>query len=202
MKKGNTKTKKSMINTTTIHIGNMCCLRCIDAVADELKNLKLKVAAVKLGEASFEYSNNINIDDVDTALNKRGFIVIKNEEEIIIENIKIAILDIINHLEDKDNDKFKLSEILEGKIKKPYRYLATIFKKHKNYSIEKFFILQKIEKTKELIENTNLTFSEVAYSLAYKSLPHLSLQFHQNVGMTMYDYKRSSAKKRDFIDAI
>ena len=92
--------------------------------------------------------------------------------------------------------------LLEGKTRTPYRTLLKIFRKHKRITIEKYFILQKMEKIKELIEQSNFNFSEMASTLGYKSLQHLSGQFRQEIGMTMLKYKKLNMKKRVNIDKL
>ena len=180
----------------------MCCQRCVEAVTQELNNLGLKIISVELGTAKFTDFQNVKQNIIENALNKRGFILVKDEEEILVENIKSSILDVVHHLSDADKKNFSLSVYLEQKTKTPYRNLLKVFTKHKGFTIEKYFILQKIEKTKELIEQTKLNFSEIADVLGYKSLQHLSTQFKQITGMTMLKYKQSKAKERTFIDKL
>lgn len=186
----------------TIHIRNMCCQRCIDAVQDELKSLKIKVISVKLGQAIFEESKNIYVATIESALNSRGFVVIKDEEEILMEYVKTSIMDLVRHLSDVERKAFSLSVFLEGKMKMPYRNLLAIFKKHKGITIEKYFILQKIEKVKDLLENSSMPFSEIADTMGYKSPQHLSSQFKNITGITMQKFKGAPDKKRSFIDQI
>lgn len=190
------------MKTTTIHIRNMCCQRCIDAVRDELQKLELKVISVKLGKASFEYKEHSKLQAVETALSKRGFIVVKEEGEIVVEQIKAFILELVNRLGDMDRKDFSIPLFLEEKIKRPYRYLLELFKKQKGMTIEKYFILQKVEKVKDLLDNSHMQLSEIADLLGYKSLQHLSNQFKNNTGVNMKQYKKTTKKRRIFIDRI
>jgi AraC family transcriptional regulator len=190
------------MKTATIHIRNMCCQRCVDAVRDELNKLGLKVKDVKLGEAAYQDSTGIDTQTIETALNKRGFVLIKDEEDILVKNIEAMIFDLVNHLLDKDRKDFSLSSVLEERTGIPYRHSLEVFKKHKGFTIEKYFILQKIEKVKDLIENSNMQFSEISVITGYKSLQHLSTQFKNVTGMTMQKYKTLRVKKRTFIDRI
>lgn len=189
------------MKASVLHIRNMCCQRCIEAVTDELQSLGLVLRNVKLGEANIS-SDKINLPVIEAALNKRGFVLIKDEEEILVEKIKTVILDLVHHLTEMEKSNFVFSSYLEEQIKVPYRTLSRIFSQHKHLTIEKYFILLKIEKAKDLIENSNLQFSEIADSLRYKSHQHLSAQFKQVAGMTMHDYKKSGRKKRKLIETI
>jgi AraC-like DNA-binding protein len=190
------------MKTQTLHIRNMCCQRCIEAVTDELQSLGLKINSVKLGIANYEPLGKITLPEIETALIKRGFAVIKDEEEILFEKIKTVTLDLVHRLIEMDKSNFTFSSYLEDNIKVPYRTLSKIFSAHHRLTIEKYFILLKTEKAKDLIENSNLQFSEIAFSLGYKSHQHLSAQFKQETGMTMHDYKISRKKKRKLIDMI
>lgn len=187
---------------TTLHIQNMCCQRCIDVVTDELQKLDLKNINVKLGEISFEDIHVPKQSAIEEALNKRGFIVLKDTEEIWVEYVKTFVIDLVKHLSEMDRKDFSLSALLEEKAKIPYRQLLEIFKKHKGYTIEKYFILQKIERVKDLLENPNIQLSEIADSMGYKSLQHLSAQFKNVSGVTMQQYKKLKVKKRYFIDML
>ena len=190
------------MKTTTIHIRNMCCQRCIDAVTDELRKLDLNITSVKLGEASFKYKEDSKLHAVEAALNKRGFILFKEEGEIVVEQIKASILELVNRLGDIDRKDFSIPLFLEEKTKRPYRYLLELFKKQKRMTIEKYFILQKVEKVKDLLENSHMQLSEIADCLGYKSLQHLSNQFKNRTGVNMKQYKKTDKKRRIFIDRI
>lgn len=190
------------MKTETIHIRNMCCQRCIDVVTDELESLGLGINSVKLGMARYAPSAKVGTAQIETVLNKRGFVLIKDEEEILLEKIKTVTLDLVHHLTEMEKSDFLLSSYLEDRVNVSYRTLSKIFSQRKRFTIEKYFILLKIEKVKDLIENSNLKFSEIAYSMGYKSHQHLSAQFKQVKGMTMHDYKISGKKKRKLIETI
>lgn len=186
----------------TVFIRNMCCQRCIDAVLYELQSLGLKTSSVKLGVAKYEPSPKITLLKIETALNKRGFILLKNEEDILVEKIKTVTLDLIEHLSEMGKADFIFANYLQDQLKVSYRMLSNLFSKHRNMTIEKYFILLKIEKAKDLIENSNLKFFEIAWTMGYKSLQHLSTQFKQVTGVTMHDYKKSKNKRRKALDLI
>ncbi len=186
----------------TLHLRNMCCQRCIEAVTQELQSLGLVTRDVRLGEATFLPSSKISEEKIEKALNKRGFIVVRDEHDLIVEKVKTILLDFIHHISDDERKGLKLSSLLAEKINTPYRTLLKVFRKQKGMTIEKYFILQKIEKAKELIEQSSLSFSEIANMLGYKSLQHLSGQFKEITGKTMLNYKKSNSRKRIHIDRI
>lgn len=180
----------------------MCCQRCIEAVSDELSSLGLKINSVKLGIANYESLGKITLSRIETALVKRGFEVVKEEEEILFEKIKTVTIDLVHKLPEMGKSNFIFSTYLENTIKIPYRALSKIFSAHHTLTIEKYFILLKLEKVKDLIENSNQNFSEIAYLMGYKSHQHLSTQFKQETKISMRDYKVSQKKNRKLIDTI
>lgn len=190
------------MKTQTIHIRNMCCQRCIDVVLDELKSLGLKVNSVKLGTANYASSGKVTVSQIEATLGKRGFALIRDEEVMLVEKIKTKILDLVHRFTDMEKSDFVLAAYLEEQIGVPYRSLKQIFSQRKNLTIEKYFILLKIEKIKDMVENSNLLFSEIAYSMGYNSHQHLSAQFKKETGMTMHDYKKSRRKKRKLLETI
>ena len=187
---------------TTIHVRNMCCQRCIDAVTDELHSLGLTTVSVKLGVANYMSSEKIKLSQIESALSKRGFVLIKDEVEILVEKIKAATFELVHHLTEIEKTNFLFSSYLEEQVKVPYRVISKIFSERKHLTIEKYFILLKVEKIKDMIENSNVQFSEIAFLMGYKSLSHLSAQFKQVAGLTMNDYKKSGTKIRKLIDRI
>lgn len=190
------------MGVTTINIKSMCCQRCIEAVETTLGALGLKVKEVRLGTATFFESKDIAEDAISDALKKRGFEIIISEEIRLTEAIKIAVIELIHHSSEETQSVKALSAVLERKILKPFRLLNKVFVNNTQVTIQKYTIMQRLEKVKELIEEGNHNFSEIADLVGYKTPQHLSGQFKKNVGMSMLDYKISKAKQRKPIDKI
>ena len=91
----------------------MCCQRCIEAVTYELQFLGLTIGSVKLGTASYAPSDKVTLSQVETILNKRGLVLIKDEEEILVEKIKTVTLDLVHHLFEIEKANLVLSAYLE-----------------------------------------------------------------------------------------
>ena len=66
-------------------------------------------------------------------------------------------------------------------------------------SIENYFILQKIERSKELIKINELTLSEIAWKLNYSSNAHFSNQFKNVTGLTPTAFLRIINKRRESV---
>lgn len=69
--------------------------------------------------------------------------------------------------------------------------LHTVFYDRKGCGPMDFFNHLKIEKSKELIRNGTMNFTEIAYFLSYSSLPYFSKRFKKTTGMSPQEYASS-----------
>jgi AraC-like DNA-binding protein len=69
-------------------------------------------------------------------------------------------------------------------------------------TIEKYMILQRIEKVKELLVYDELNLNEISYKLGYSSVAHLSRQFKSVTGLTPSHYKKVREEKRKPLDQV
>ncbi len=65
-----------------------------------------------------------------------------------------------------------------------------------------YIILNKIERIKELIDQEELTLSEIAFMMDYSSVQYLSNQFKHTTGMTVSEYKESDRSSKKSIDQL
>jgi YesN/AraC family two-component response regulator len=86
----------------------------------------------------------------------------------------------------------KLSVILAEKLNADYNYLSSLFSSVEGIAIEKYVILQRIERAKELLAYNELSLNEIADKLCYSSVQHLSQQFKKITGLTPSQYKQSA----------
>ena len=190
------------MKTSVLHIKNMVCDRCIMTVKQTLEKLNIPYSEVVLGKAVV----NSGIDKIDTELLDRelkavGFELIKDKKLQLVEKVKNIIVDYIHYSDDVEL-KTNLSDFLSEELNNDYSYISATFSKVEGITIEKYLILQKIEKVKELISYDNLNFSEIAFRLNYSSIAHLSGQFKQVTGLTLTQYKNLANKKRKSLDRV
>ena len=69
-------------------------------------------------------------------------------------------------------------------------------------TIEKYYIMQRIERVKELLSYGEMTLNEIAVKLNYSSIAYLSAQFKTITGLTPSQYKADRQKQRKSIDTI
>ena len=182
-----------------IYIKNMVCIRCQMVVRSELEKLGLPFVDVKIGEVNI--SGNVpedTLESLDLALRKSGLQLMEDKKSIIVEKIKIAIIELVHYTEDQI--KVNLSDYLSEKLQYDYTYLSNLFSDAKGVTIEKFFLIHKIEKVKELIVYDELNLSEIAYKLHYSSVAHLSNQFKKLTGLTPSHFKILKDKRRDSLE--
>jgi AraC-like DNA-binding protein len=194
--------KKNNQNESTLYIRNMVCNRCIRVVEEEFDKLGLKIKNISLGEVKIE--NHLTEDMTDkirTVLYDNGFELIEDRRTKTIEQIKLLILDLIRD-EEKIEGKINISDYLSDKMNADYHYLSTLFSSVENITIEHYFILQKIERAKELLKYGEMTLSEIAYRLGYSSVAHLSAQFKKVTGMNANQFKALTENTRKPLDKV
>ncbi|MEQ8419240.1 MAG: helix-turn-helix domain-containing protein [Arenibacter algicola] len=184
-------------------IKNMVCRRCLKVIKQDLDQIDVEVISLKLGKLTVRSIKTINkeIDNkVIDVLHSNGFEIAKSKEEMLVEEVKITLIDLIKEL--PIHIKEKTSEHLASTLNRDYKFLSKLFSKNENTTIEKYFIKLKIERVKELIQLQQYSFSDIAYMLDYSSVNHLSRQFKIITGISMTDYKNAEDWERKFYDEI
>ncbi|MDO6739248.1 AraC family transcriptional regulator [Wenyingzhuangia sp. 2_MG-2023] len=180
-----------------LHIKNMVCDRCKTIVQQILEENGYEIKQVELGEVRIEGNEFRDYKQLEQALKKNGFELIKGELDSLIEQIKTKIIQKI-----EENDTEGISVFLSTELGKTFSALSKIFSKSEGITIEKYIINLKVEKVKELIQLGQLNFSEIAYSLNYKTSSHLAKQFKNTTGISMTQFKdlrKWDRKSRDQI---
>jgi len=180
----------------------MVCPRCVTAVEQTLTGLSIPFVYVELGVANLDKKiGHDELKKLDEELIKIGFELIQDKNYQLIEKVKTILVDHIHHHQAQER-KINYSEYLSQKTGKEYSSLSKLFSDIENTTIEKYIILQKIEKVKELISYGELNFSQIAFETNYSSVAHLSKQFKKVTGHTLSDFKKLGEKKRITIDKI
>ena len=195
-------TSPSPKTTETLFIKNMVCHCCIRVISEEFEKAGIKVEQIQLGSATVSYNPAVfDEKKINLLLAKNGFGIVTNREKIIVEKIKLAAIELIHQLNNVDSIIRKSDYIVE-KLGMGYTQLSKIFSKHEAVTLEKYIILLKTERIKELITHDEFTLSEIAFMMDYSSVSHLSSQFRQITGMTVSEYKSSGGNARIALDQI
>ena len=175
--------------TENIRIKNMVCNSCVKVIRNAFEKNEISVENIFLGQAKITYDKfKISKQNIEKILLDEGFELISDRETHIVEEIKHAIIDLVHHMNNIDSVVRK-SEYLVEKLGMSYQQISKIFSKHENITLEKYTILQKIERIKALIDNDDYTLSEIAYMMDYSSVQHLSAQFKTITNVTVTEYK-------------
>jgi AraC family transcriptional regulator len=182
-------------------IKNMVCNRCIKVVKEELEKLGLQIKSIKLGEVVLEnVPADFSLETIKAVLEENEFELLEDKKAKTIEQIKIEMIKLVHSGEVLP--EINLSEFLSNKLGLEYHYLSTLFSSVENITIEQYFILQKVERVKELLKYGELTLSEIAYTLGYSSVQHLSNQFKKVTGLTASQFKSISENLRKPLDSV
>lgn len=179
----------------------MVCNRCIKVVRDELQHHGYDVQEVKLGEAIL--TGNVDRGGrqrLKEILEENGFEVIDDKKAATIEKMKNTIIELIHHHDQPVHLNF--SHLIEEKVGLDYNYLSSLFSSLENMTVERYIILQRIEKVKELLVYNELTLSEIAWQTGYSSVQHLSNQFKKITGFTPSYFKQIKNDKRRALDKV
>ena len=184
-----------------LFVKNMVCNRCILTVQNILEEHHIPYANVSLGEVELERDPSAQeVKAFEDSLRKVGFELIETRVNKIIEDIKQAVMEYLNLGMDSQNQK--LSVFITKKIPYDYSYLSDLFSSVEGKTIEQFFILQRIEKVKELLVYDQLSLTEISYQTGFSSVHHLSSQFKKVTGLTPSHFKKIGAEKRKGLDSL
>ena len=190
------------MKSTILHIKNMVCNRCIKVVRDELTREGYTIKYIVLGEVQLEEILNENeIGKIERILSENGFELINDLKSQMINRIKTLIIEYI-HYDRLKPDHQNLSDFLAGELEHDYSYLSHLFSSVEGITIEKYLILQKIEKVKELLVYNELSLKEISYQLGYSSVQHLSSQFKKVTGLTPSYFKKIGYDRRKPLDKV
>jgi len=195
-------TEKVSYITETIHIKNMVCSCCKKFLQEKLEENGMKVLEISLGKARISYDNRkISHSDIDTILQNYGFSLLESRDDVLVSEIKIAVIELIHHLNNV-NSIVRKSDYLVEKLGYSYPYLSKVFSEHENNTLEKFIISQKIERIKHMLDEEEYSLSEIAYMMDYSSVQYLSNQFKKITGVTVSQYKSGSEISMKGIDEL
>jgi AraC-like DNA-binding protein len=179
----------------------MVCPRCISSVEQLLEKNDLKAKYVRLGEVELtKEPGKAKLERLAEDLRQTGFELLDDQKTQLIEKIKNLLLQRVQSGEIEDH--FSISKYISDNIYKDYSSISRLFSEVEGITIEQFFILQKIEKTKEWLIYNEQSLSQIAFNLGYSSTQHLSNQFKKVTGMTPSQFRQLGAVHRKPIDGV
>jgi AraC-like DNA-binding protein len=175
--------------------------RCKMVVKEELKKLGLHFIIVELGEVEIMESISLEQQEqLKKALHHSGLELIHDKRVVLIEKIKIVIMEMIHYSDELP--KVNYSDYISEKLNYDYTYLSNIFSEVKGITIQQFIIINKIERVKELLLYDELNLTEISYKLHYSSVAHLSNQFKKITGLSPSFFKQLKQKRKDNLEDV
>lgn len=188
------------MNVTHFHIKNMVCSHCAEVLEEKLVEAGFHIEKIELGELQLARAvDEEGYEKLVSVIRNNGFDVINDEGSRTVERIKHLIIKLVRSGEPLEGN---LSDYLSKNMHKDYQQLSRLFSGVEGKSIERYFILQKIERAKELIVYDEKTLSEIALELDYSSQQHFSRQFKKETGLSPSHFKEVKKNKRISIDKI
>jgi AraC-like DNA-binding protein len=170
-------------------------MRCKLIVRYELEKLQIDHGIVQLGKVEIPQALGfLQLTRLRTALLLSGLELMDDRKAILIEKIKVIIIEMVHYSDEKPI--INLSVFLSEKLELDYTYLANLFSEVTGTTIENFVIAHKIERAKELLLYDELNLSEISRKLNYKSVAHLSHQFRKVTGLTATYFKKLKQHKK------
>jgi AraC family transcriptional regulator len=183
-----------------LYIKNMVCNRCILVIEQELKKVDLQPLQVSLGKVILAANpTEKQLIDFKAEIARVGFELLDDKKKKLIEQIKTLI---IEKVQKGIEEHFSISEYITNGLHKDYAGSSRLFSEVEAMTVEQFFILQKIEKVKELLTYNELTLSEISYQLGYNNVGHLSTQFKKITGFTPTNFKVNHPNHRRSVDNL
>lgn len=179
----------------------MVCPRCVEAVKKVLEEKQISFENVSLGEVVLlqELDSEKRVE-LKNALVAIGFDLLEDKRAKIVQKVKNLILELIETSEGQKH--LKLSDYLSKQVGYDYSHISGIFTESQGLTIERFVILQKIEKVKELLTYNEFNLNEIADRLHYSSAAALSTQFKEVTGMTSTEFKKMKEPNRKSLDQV
>ncbi|MFN0047708.1 MAG: AraC family transcriptional regulator [Cytophagales bacterium] len=186
-----------------LHIKNMVCDRCIMAVSQAIAQAGLKPIEVTLGVSTVEDEpTQHQIDQLQNAFERLGFELLVDKKHQVIAIIKAAVIKLVQKDFENEFDNINTSDYLTRETGYEYSYISNLFSTSEHITIEKYIILQKTERIKELVSYGEYNLSQIADKMGYSSVHALSNQFKKITGFSPTDYKAHAIELRKPLDKI
>ncbi len=192
-----------MILRESLFLKNMFSNNCIKLIEYVLGDKEgVSVISLELGLLTIEYDNTIvSKNQIAKWLDDLGFGIIIDPNTEIVEKTKLAAFDLI-FKSLNTNSLLRNSDYISEILQLPYDKISRVFSQVTGMKLEKYIILLKIEKVKELLLENEYSLSEIAFMMDYSSVQYFSNQFKKTVGVTITQYKEAPQKYRVSIDSF
>lgn len=173
----------------TIHVKNMVCPRCILMVRDTLSLLHISSIDVVMGKITVPRQLEAGRQKrLAEGLHNLGLEIIEGRVYQLIEEVKKCVRDYLAM--GMEGQQYKLSSFVSSRLAYDFGYLSDLFSKTEGSTVERYFILHRLEKVKELLAHDQYSLTEISFETGFSSVHHLSAQFKKYIGLTPSQYKQ------------
>jgi AraC-like DNA-binding protein len=135
-----------------------------------------------------EELSNESLIELGKALNNIGFLILTGEEEHVFKTIRGIVAELIHYSEQVL--QVDIDAYLKEKLEISEADLILLFSSVKGISIAQYFMLQKIEKAKELILYEGMPVLEISAKLGFNSLTEMQSDFKKLSGLSPDFFER------------
>lgn len=154
-------------------------------VTQEMIKLGFQNITVELGEVEFEGNiSDSKLQLFDVVLKNLGLELLVDKRTRLVAEIKDAVYQLVYLTDNLPKQNF--SDFISKKMDVGYSYssLSNIFSAKEKITLEKYIIIQRIERVKELLIYTDTSLNDIAFKMRFSSVAHLSNQFKKVTGIT------------------
>ena len=176
--------------TKSYKVKNLVSETSILLLREVLSQAGFVVHHITRGEMTLSFNPALLTEPVlEELLGRYKLGLLKDKDIQLVESIKIAVYELIHQLNNV-NSIIQRSDYLVDKLGKSYQQLSRAFSKYESTTLEKYIINQKIERVKTLLDQDELSLSEIAYMMEYSSVQYLSSQFKHTTGISVSEYRQ------------
>ncbi len=170
-----------------LHVDDMVCYRCILAVKHVFEDAGWKVIEIDLGVVrALPPEGDASLSAIEFALEGIG-LQLREDGYKLVAQIKGLIIQYVYN--DNATMDVPLSEIITQKVDLSYSYISRYFSRSEQRTIEEFYQLHRIERSKRLLFQTEKSIKKIARRLKYRSAGHFSTSFRKLTGETPSDFR-------------
>jgi AraC-like DNA-binding protein len=176
----------------------MVCDRCIAVISDSLISLGLQIKEIYLGTVVVDSSARMpDTNELASFLRQLGFDLVTDKKAELTARIKEVIEKGIQ-ARIETGITIKFSSLLTGKLYQNYDTISSAFAATEHITIEKYIIRRRLQIVAELLRNSNRSLTDIAYSIGYSSVAHLSRQFQETFGISASRFRAGTSVERYF----
>jgi AraC-like DNA-binding protein len=167
----------------------MVCDRCKNIVGSEFDRIGIQYRNLNLGIVDTVADiSPLERKKLGEALHESGIELIDERRYELIEKLKEAVVNLELHSDENLNTSFV--DFISQQVDDNFLSLNTLFAEIEGISIEKYIVIRKIERVKELLVYEHLDLTEIARKLNYSNTTKLSNQFKNITGLSPMHFKK------------